>query len=201
MRDGVAPPESRYPRIDDGTLVPLAALAFPAHPRASRRRRARTTRIGWTTGRAGTRASSRPGAARRRAPVPVPSCRRSTPTATTIAGVRIPEMLAPARDVHGLEPARPGDRLRRSARQLRRLLRPASPRTRADRERTGDPRVSLEERYGSPRALPRTLRRGGAPADPRPLPVARRPGRRARARPGGVGRRDEVRRGRARAVP
>ena len=32
VRDGVEPPASRYPRIDDGTLVPLASFAFPGLP-------------------------------------------------------------------------------------------------------------------------------------------------------------------------
>lgn len=32
VRDGIEPPASRYPRVDDGTLVPLASLAFPGLP-------------------------------------------------------------------------------------------------------------------------------------------------------------------------
>jgi len=35
LRDGKAPPPSRYPRIDDGTLVPLHDLAFPSIPAAN----------------------------------------------------------------------------------------------------------------------------------------------------------------------
>jgi hypothetical protein len=31
-RQGVAPPESRYPKLADGTLTPIASVKFPAIP-------------------------------------------------------------------------------------------------------------------------------------------------------------------------
>src|SRR6185295_11590915 len=35
VKEGVAPPPSLYPRLQDGTLVPAAAVAFPAIPGVS----------------------------------------------------------------------------------------------------------------------------------------------------------------------
>jgi hypothetical protein len=65
------------------------------------------------------------------------------------AGVRIPEMEAPVATYTGWNLRDPSTGFAGTRVSFVGSYVPL-PRTRADRERTGDPRVSLEERYGSP---------------------------------------------------
>jgi hypothetical protein len=150
---GTTPPDSQVPKISDGTLVQPSAVAFPQIPGVTYTG-LHTTYSCWTSG---PTTRSRTSAASPRLP-PATSAgtitirsRGSMPTATT-TGIRSVDVAAglgtntgwnytnvPGRiDLAG-SPAVPG------------LIGSYFPyaKTKADRLASGDPRPSLEERYGS----------------------------------------------------
>ena len=127
-----APPGSRYPRIEDGTLVPAARVRFPAIPGAGDPRTI-------------TPPAVEEGGARRTLPHLVPQVDAD---GNEVAGIRVPEQAVPLGTTTGWNfrsPAvgNPGDTYP--------LLGSYLPfaRTRAERDASGDPRRSIEERYRS----------------------------------------------------
>lgn len=146
VREGEAPPESRYPRLADGSLVAPAALDFPKIPGLvppARPHQAFHMDYGprWSEGIVSLE-PPRVGAA---FPTLVP---RVDEDGNDVSGVRIPEMSVPVATYTGWNLRDPatgfaGERVSFIGSYL-----PFAA-TRAEREQSGDPRRSLEERYGS----------------------------------------------------
>ena len=144
--DGKAPPPSRYPRLSDGTLTTVEASGWPAIPGFPRPTSPMTTyRLDfgpdWSKGivsfeppRMGKAFVSR-----------VPAVDEA---GNSRAGIRLPEIEVPLATHTGWNYRHPSigapDRL---ASEIGSYLPLA--RTKADRERTGDSRRSIEERYAS----------------------------------------------------
>jgi hypothetical protein len=139
VRDGKAPPASTYPRLDRGTLVSAASVAFPALPGVQSpndlRSAARVPNL------------LQPGGAGGGTPLPllVPQVNAD---GNETAGIRLPDVAVPLATYTGWNFRRPelgGTHL------LVSLLGSYVPlaRTRAEREARRDPRPSIEERYAS----------------------------------------------------
>ena len=146
VRDGVPPPESRYPRISDGTLVPRAALAFPNIPGLAppaRPHAAFHLDFGprWAEGIV----TVEPPRVGKAFPALVP---KVDADGNDVAGVRIAEMTVPVATYTGWNLRDPKTGLAGEPVSFIGSYVPFA-KTRADRERTSDPRPSLEERYGS----------------------------------------------------
>jgi hypothetical protein len=146
VRDGAAPPESRYPKVADGTLVPRAALEFPAIPGLPPPARAHEAlRLDFgPRWKEGLVAFEPPRAGKPFATL-VP---RPDADGNDASGVRIAEMAVPVATYTGWNLRDPKTGLAGERVSFVGAYVPF-PKTRADRERTGDPRQSLEERYGS----------------------------------------------------
>jgi len=127
---GTPPPASRYPRIGDGTLVPIHDVKFPALPRVGDPRRI-------------------VGPARRIAGkvIPLPHLVPQVDAdGNDLAGIHDPEAAVPLATTTGWNFRRdtvgnPGDIYQILGSYI------PFPRTRAAREASGDPRRSIEERY------------------------------------------------------
>jgi hypothetical protein len=146
VADDVAPPPSRHPRIADGTLVPAGKAGWPvvpgvAHPAAP-----------MTTYRLDFGPDWRGGIVTREPPAlgaPFVSLVPEVDDAgNDRAGIRLPQIAVPLATHSGWNYRHPSigapDRL---ASEIGSYL--ALPRTTADRERTGDGRPSIAERYAS----------------------------------------------------
>ena len=134
LREDVAPPPSRHPRLSDHTLVPEKEIAFPTIPEV----RSPLTIPG------GYRADLEGGEAH---PLPflVPQVDGD---GNELAGIAFPDVAVPLGTYTGWNfrhPAigQPGEVLPLAGSYI-----PLPP-TRATREASGDPRLSIEERYGS----------------------------------------------------
>ena len=131
VADGTPPPPSRYPRIDDGTLVRIQDVKFPALPGVADPRRivGPARRIGGKV-------------------VPLPHLVPQVDAdGNDIAGIHDPEVAVPLATTTGWNFRResvgnPGDILQLLGSYI------PFPRTREEREASGDPRLSIEERYG-----------------------------------------------------
>ena len=146
VRDGTAPPESRYPRVADGTLVSASALGFPRIPGLSPPARAHDAfRVDY-------------GPRWKEGIIALEPPRVGKPFVTLVpgvdadgndvSGVRIAEMAVPVATYTGWNLRDPktgfaGEQVSFIGSYV------AFPKTRADRDRTSDPRPSLEDRYGS----------------------------------------------------
>ena len=132
---GAAPPASLVPRRGDGTGAPAAAIRMPAAPGVTWAPRDNPV------GRPVDWAAPPP------APVqPYPTIVSAVDAdGNEVAGLRLPHLAAPLGTYTGVNVYKdmPGELCDRDG-----IFAPFA-RTRADRERTGDPRLSLEERYGS----------------------------------------------------
>ncbi|WP_342147946.1 alpha/beta hydrolase domain-containing protein [Methylorubrum sp. SB2] len=135
VRDGKAPPESRVPRLADGTLVEAAEIGFPFMvgvpvPTAPN-----------AIARFGSYVDPRPEAGPQYRPL-VP---RVDADGNDVAGIRLPAVAAPRATYTGwnlyADPFPAGALCDREGSQL-----PFAP-TRAERIAKGDPRPSIEERY------------------------------------------------------
>lgn len=131
-RQGAAPPESRYPRLNDGTLAAVEKLTFPALPGAGDPRT--------ITGPAVTTA---------RGVMKLPHLVSQVDAdGNELGGIRVPELAVPLATTTGWNfrserIGNPGD--------IVNLMGSYIPfaRTRAEREAAKDPRRSIEERYAS----------------------------------------------------
>ncbi|OFW06033.1 MAG: hypothetical protein A3I61_14180 [Acidobacteria bacterium RIFCSPLOWO2_02_FULL_68_18] len=139
VRDGMAPPASRYSRLQDGTLVRAADVAFPAL------RGVTSPRTAYPGVRGANPRLPREGGAGAPLPLLVPQVDRD---GNGRGGIRLPDIAVPLATHTGwiFRNAKIG-----GTEQFFPLNGSYIPfaRTRAERERTGDPRPSIEERYQS----------------------------------------------------
>ncbi len=144
---GSAPPPSRYPRIDDKTLVQLDALRFPALTgvqKPSEAHKAYRVFYGLDFATKGI-ISVDPPEVNSAYPILVPQVDAD---GNELAGVKMPEVAVPLATYTGwnLFNAESGPTHLLSSMQGSYI---PLPKTRADRERMKDPRPSIEERYRS----------------------------------------------------
>ena len=138
VRDGSAPPPSRYPRLEGGSLVRAADVAFPNLPGVSSPRKA------FAGTRGVNRLLAKDGAG---TPLPylVPQVDRD---GNDVGGLRLPEVAVPLATYTGwnFRSSQIG-----GTEQLFPLIGGYVPfaNTKAQREQAGDPRLSIEERYQS----------------------------------------------------
>ena len=147
IKDGAAPPPSRYPRIEDKTLVPLDSLKFPALAgvgKPSEVHKAYRVFYGLDFASKGI-VSVDPPEVNESYPILVPQVDAD---GNELAGVKMPEVSVPLATYTGwnLFNAESGPTSLLSSMQGSYI---PLPRTRADRERTNDPRASIDERYQS----------------------------------------------------
>jgi hypothetical protein len=139
VRDGTPPPPSRYPRLQDGTLVRVADIAFPTLPGVT------TPRNAFPGVRGVNRLLTRDGGAGTPLPLLVPQVDRDgNPTGS----LRLPDIAVPLATYTGWN--------YRSAaiggtEQFFPLIGGYVPfaSTKVERESSGDPRLSIQERYQS----------------------------------------------------
>jgi hypothetical protein len=146
VRNGTAPPESSYPKIADHTLVPIRDYAFPAIPNVNQPREAnRAYRLSfgpeWERGII----SIQPPEVGKPFPVLVPQVDSD---GNELAGIHLPEIAVPLATYTGWnlrDPSigAPDQRVSFEGSYL------PFPRTEAERGKTGDPRMSIAERYSS----------------------------------------------------
>jgi hypothetical protein len=148
VTDGVEPPPSAIPRLEDGTAVPAEKTApvFGAIPGVRFPDRiVRPARLDfgpeWPQGIV-TELPPKTGAA---FPTFVSSVDAD---GNEVAGIRPPELLVPLGTFTGWNPRHPDQGAPGDLMSMMGMTLPF-PRTRAERERTRDPRPSIEERYGS----------------------------------------------------
>jgi hypothetical protein len=139
VRDRVAPPPSRYPRLADGTLVRAADVAFPSVPTV-------TSPRSLTAGSRGpNRLIEKDGAPGTPLPLLVPQVDQD---GNEVAGIRLPDIAVPLATFTGWNFRKPAIG---APNQLFPLMGSyvAFPSTKSERERSKDPRLSIEERYPS----------------------------------------------------
>ncbi|MBI5686258.1 MAG: hypothetical protein HZC54_14390 [Verrucomicrobia bacterium] len=142
VTEGTLPPPSAYPKLSDGTLVPVAKVRFPALPGIASPRSAtggpRLRNPNWPNG-AGAGA---------KLPLLVPQVDAD---GNDLAGIRMPDVSVPLGTCTGwvFRPASMG--APHEMMPLRGSWIPFAA-TREQRERAGDPRPSLGERYASKEA-------------------------------------------------
>jgi len=139
VKEGVEPPPSLYPRLQDGTLVPASKIALPAipavaSPRALTAGRRAANRL--LAGGAGAGASL---------PLLVPEV---DDDGNERGGIRLPEVAVPLATYTGWNFRKPDLGSPGALVPLIGATIPF-PATRADRAKTKDPRRSIEERYRS----------------------------------------------------
>jgi hypothetical protein len=142
VRDRVPPPESRYPRLGDGSLTPVSRLRFPPIPAVPDPRTITGPALGT------------PGGSVQMLPFLVPQV---DVDGNEIAGIRVPEVSVPLSTTTGWNfrsaaVGNPGD--------IYSLLGSAIAfwPTKAEREAHNDPRQSIEERYPSREIYLRRIR-------------------------------------------
>jgi hypothetical protein len=139
VRDRVAPPASRYPRVADGTLVRAMDVAFPAVP-------AVTSPRSLSAGSRGpNRLIEKDGAPGTPLPLFVPQVDQD---GNELAGIRLPDIAVPLATFTGWNFRKPAIG---APNQLFPLMGSyvAFAATKSERERAKDPRQSIEERYPS----------------------------------------------------
>jgi hypothetical protein len=147
VRDGVAPPSSSYPHIADGTLVPRKKLAFPAIPHIhapDNYNRAFLLDFGAGWEKTGL-LTIQPPIVGTPFPILVPQVDAD---GTDRAGIHLPEITVPLATYTGWnlrDPATGAPEERVS------FLGSCIPfvKSEAERKATGDPRLSIQERYSS----------------------------------------------------
>ena len=142
----MTPPPSSYPKIADGTLVPLHKYSFPAIPGVSRPHEAnRADRLDFGPNWRRGILSIQPPKVGQIFPVLVP---QPNADGNERDGVRLPEISVPLATYAGwnLRDAAIGAPDQRVAFEASYL---AFPRTAAERQKTGDPRRSIAERYAN----------------------------------------------------
>jgi len=144
VRNNTAPPESSYPKIADGTLVPIEEYAFPAIPGVNRPREANEAwhldfGPNWRDGIL----SFQPPKTGERFPVLVPQVDTD---GNERDGVRLPEITVPLAtyaswNLRDSSIGAPEQRVAFEASYI------PFPKTASERENTSDPRKSIAERY------------------------------------------------------
>jgi hypothetical protein len=153
VREGIAPPPSRYPRLQDRTLVRAADVTFPNLPGVPSPRKAMAGIRG------ANRLLPRDGGAGAPLPYLVPQVDRD---GNDLGGLRLPEVAVPLATYTGWN-------FRSTAiggtEQLFPLLGGYIPfaSTKAEREQARDPRLSMEERYQSRDRYLKLLQEAAAP--------------------------------------
>jgi Alpha/beta hydrolase domain len=146
VRSSVPPPPSNYPKISDGTLVPLREYAFPRIPGVNKPYEASEAyRLNFGPNWQHGILSLQPPKAGKPFPVLVPQVDAD---GNEHDGVRLPEIAVPLASFPSWNLRDPsiGAPDQRVAFEISYL---PFPKTVADRERTGDPRKSIAERYPS----------------------------------------------------
>jgi hypothetical protein len=153
VRDGVAPPPSRYPRLQDARLVRASEVAWPGIPGVTSPR----TSIGGTRG--GNRLLAREGGKGTPLPYLVPQVDRD---GNDLGGLRLPEVSVPLATYTGWNFR--NQKIGGTEQQFALMggyIPLAS--TKADREQRRDPRLSIEERYQGRDHYLRLVREAAAP--------------------------------------
>ena len=146
VRTSTAPPASRYPKIADGTLVPLGDYKFPEIPGVNRPHEANAgTRLDFGPNWRNGFLSLEPPKVGQPFPVLVPQVDAD---GNEKDGVRLPEITVPLATYAGWnlrDPSigAPDQRVSFEASYL------PFPKTAADRQKAADPRKSIAERYAS----------------------------------------------------
>ncbi len=147
IKDGVAPPASRHPRLEDKTLVQIDAMKFPSLAgvgKPTEAHKAYRVFYGLDFASKGI-ISVDPPETNSAFPILVPQVDND---GNELAGVKMPEISVPLATYTGwnLFNAESGPSSLLSSMQGSYI---PLPRTRTDRERAKDPRTSIEERYQS----------------------------------------------------
>ena len=146
VRDNVPPPPSSYPKISDGTLVPLSKYAFPAIPGVNKPTEANAAyHQDFGADLKSGILSVQPPKVGEPFPVLVPQVDAD---GNERDGIRLPEFAAPLATYTGWNLRDPsiGAPDQRVSFEVSEI---AFPKTQAVRERAGDPRRSIAERYAS----------------------------------------------------
>ena len=161
VRDGVAPPASRYPRLQDATLVKAAAVEWPNIPGVTSPR----TSIGGTRG--ANRLLAREGGGGTPLPFLVPQVDRD---GNELGGLRLPEVSVPLATYMGWNFR--NQKIGGTEQQFA-LMGGYVPfaSTKAEREQKRDPRLSIEERYKTREHYLELVREASGAREKR-LPVA-----------------------------
>jgi hypothetical protein len=145
ITDGTAPPESKYPRVDKDQLVTRGALAFPAIPGVAV---PKDTHYAWRLDfgadfRTKGIVAFEPPKVAASFPVLIPQVDRD---GNETSGIRLPELAVPLATYTGWNLRDPKigapDRIQSMVGSFIPF-----PKTKAERESSHDPRVSIEERY------------------------------------------------------
>jgi hypothetical protein len=146
VRNNTLPPASSYPRISDGTLVPLQQYAFPAIPGVKTAHEANPGyRLDFGPNWQAGILSVQPPKILETFPVLVPQVDAD---GNEKDGVRLPEVSVPLStyaswDLRDASIGAPGERVAFECSFI------AFPKTAAERRTSGDPRKSIEERYAN----------------------------------------------------
>jgi hypothetical protein len=144
VRNGTPPPASTYPKIADGTLVPLDKRAFPKIPGVTVARiPVEAYRMDFGPGWSAGIISIEPPRVLSTYKVLVPQVDRD---GIDLTGVRIPELAVPLASYTGWNLRDPSIGMPEALVPFTGSYIPLPP-TAAERRRTGDPRLSIEERY------------------------------------------------------
>src|SRR5262249_21411607 len=144
VRDGIAPPESRYPRIADGTLVRPEAVRFPKIPGVDSPGRVHEAyRVDYGPRFKEGIIDYEPPRVGKPFLVMVPQVDED---GIDQGGVKMPEVAVPLATYTGWNRRTPATQAPEELVDFAGSYIPFA-RTKADRNRTGDPRLSLEERY------------------------------------------------------
>jgi hypothetical protein len=146
VRNGTAPPPSSYPRISNGTLAPLKAYAFPRIPNVEKPEEANAAYDldfgpNWHSG---ILSIEPPRVIGRFAPL-IPQVNSD---GNERDGVQLPEITVPLATYTGWNLRSPAIGAANQRVPFEGSYFPF-PRTKSERSRTGDPRLSIEERYSS----------------------------------------------------
>jgi len=147
IADGAEPPPSAYPRLDQGTLVTRDKLTFPAIPSVNVPpvpHKAYRADYGPDFVSKGV-VSQEPPKIGSSFPILVPQVDAD---GNEVAGIRVPELAVPLATYTGWNPFNERSGPTDVVSSMQGSFIPF-PRTRADRERTNDPRRSIDERYQS----------------------------------------------------
>lgn len=146
VRSGTPPPASSYPQIDDGTLVPLHDYAFPRLPGVQKPHEANAAyRLDFGPNWRDGILSIQPPKVGEAFPVLVPQVDAD---GNERDGVRLPEMSVPLAtyaswNLRDASIGAPDQRVSFEDSYI------PFPKTTSERQKSGDPRRSIEERYGS----------------------------------------------------